>query len=173
MENFLNKISHQENSKPVELKKTKSVMNFDTGEFEEIQTGGDEEVIPVYVDNAENTPNESQVLAEKDIKNKYANFVISEVWKRLASEGIENVDSLIGTRETIENKDSEKFWKNVKKEDIQKIIDGINELKVRQLEDFIKNGPGFDIMKGEFRSDDTSFLDTRISELKEILKIVE
>ena len=107
---------------------------------------------------------------DREIKNKYASMLIGNVWKRLAKEGIENADEIIGTRETIENIDFEKFWNNVAEDDIQGLIDDYTKQKEQALDEFKKFKGEFDPTSGQFTSSDTSFWDNNISELEELKK---
>lgn len=111
----------------------------------------------------------------KDLKNKYSQELINIVWKRLAQEGITNADDLIGTRETIENTDFEKFWQSVKNEDIEKLIASYQENKKQQLAEFEKykgkyNEGDFVPETGTMISQDTSWWDNKISDLETLLK---
>ena len=64
------------------------------------------------------TPKQENKVDMHILKNQYAQILIERVWKRMAKDGILNADNIIGTRETIENKDFEKFWQNVTEADI-------------------------------------------------------
>ena len=108
--------------------------------------------------------NKEQV-SDKILKNKYAGEIIGLVWKRLSIEGITNADNLIGTRDTIENVDFEKFWQNVKEIDIQRLIEHYLKSKESQLSDFEKFSDGFNPATVSFTSNDTSFFDQKISDL--------
>lgn len=106
----------------------------------------------------------------REIKNKYASILISSIWERLAKEGINNADEMIGTRATIENEDFQKFWSNVKEEDIQGLIDYYNKQREQSLEEFEKFKGEFNPATGQFTSSNTSFWDNNISELEELKK---
>lgn len=115
------------------------------------------------------------LLNNKDLKNKYSQEIIDYVWKRLASEGITNADSIIGTRESIKNEDFEKFWNSVKEEDIKNLITAYEDNKARQLKNFetYKNKyqeGDFVPELGEMLSQDTSWWDSKISDLNSLLK---
>ncbi len=107
---------------------------------------------------------------DKELRNKYASYVINYVWERLAQDGITNADEIIGTRETIENKDFEKFWNNVKAEDIQVIINNYKEEKKQAIAQYEKFKGEFDPSTGMFTTNDYSFWDEKISELEELEK---
>ncbi len=75
-------------------------------------------------------------IVSKEVKEKrdrISNFLIGIVWERLAKEGITNADPIIGTRATITNADFDKFWSNVKTEDLQKLKRLFEEQKVAEL----------------------------------------
>ncbi len=116
----------------------------------------------------------SKIENNIELKNGYAPLIISYVWERLAKDGILNADDLIGTRETIENIDFEKFWDNVRKEDIQNVINNYKGQREQQLIEFEKHkGELFNPQNGEFISDDTSFFDKKISDLEVLMKTVK
>tara|TARA_B100001179_G_C18466898_1_gene349624 strand:+ start:231 stop:680 length:450 start_codon:yes stop_codon:yes gene_type:complete len=102
------------------------------------------------------------------LKEKYSGELINVVWQRLAEEGIDNADELIGTRLTINNIDSEKFWSSVKQEDIEKQIIFYESQIDKQLENYKKYGDEFVPERGEFINNDTSYLENKIKELNEI-----
>ena len=118
------------------------------------------------------------LLNDKEIKNKYSQELINVVWKRLAQEGITNADELIGTRQTIENTDFEKFWQAVKNEDIEKLITSYKENKKKQLAEFEKykdryNEGDFVPETGTMISQDTSWWDNKIADLETLLNKIE
>lgn len=115
------------------------------------------------------------LLNDKELKNKYSQELIDQVWKRLAKEGIANTDELIGTRQTIENADFEKFWQFVKNEDIEKLIASYKENKKQQLAEFEKykdkyNEGDFVPETGTMISQDTSWWDNKIADLETLFK---
>lgn len=111
-----------------------------------------------------------EALGFNELRKKYSNLLIGQVWKRLAKEGITNADSLIGTRETIENKDFNKFWSNVKDEDIINTIKFFENEKQKNLDSYNKYKGEFDPTTGTFTSNDTSFFDNKIKDLQTILQ---
>lgn len=111
----------------------------------------------------------------KDLKNKYSQELIEYVWKRLAKEGITNADGIIGTRDSIDNEDFEKFWNAVNAEDIKNLIADYEKNKAQQLKNFEKYKSKYqegDFVPeiGEMISQDTSWWDNKISELNLLLK---
>jgi hypothetical protein len=127
---------------------------------------------------AETTPttsNQSEIDKKADIerKKRVGDMVIDYVWKRLANQGITNADPIIGTRDTIDNVDFDKFWSNVLPEDLQNLIKFFEEQKKQQLQSFEKYQGAFDPTTGTFTSDDTSFYDNKIADVDAELKAVE
>ena len=111
-----------------------------------------------------------EALGFNDLRKEYSNIIIDQVWKRLASEGITNADSLIGTRDTINNKDFNKFWATVKDEDIQNVINFFESEKQKALDSYSKYKGEFDPTTGTFTSNDTSFFDNKIKDLNILLQ---
>ncbi|MCA9495374.1 MAG: hypothetical protein KC589_00390 [Nanoarchaeota archaeon] len=111
-----------------------------------------------------------EALGFNNLRKEYSNVIIDQVWKRLASEGITNADSLIGTRETINNKDFNKFWSAVKDVDIQNVINFFELQKQKALDSYSKYKGEFDPTTGTFTSNDTSFFDKKIEDLETILQ---
>jgi hypothetical protein len=111
----------------------------------------------------------------REKRNKYSQELIDIIWRRLANEGIENADNLIGVRNTVENVDFEKFWSTVKGEDIKSLITSYEQNKQKQLDYFEKykdkyNEGEFVPDIGEMISQDTLWWDKKIEDLNEILK---
>ena len=111
------------------------------------------------------TPKQENKVDMHILKNQYAQILIERVWKRMAKDGILNADNIIGTRETIENKDFEKFWQNVTEADIQDSINHYSKEKENQLSEFEKFKGEFNPSSATISSDDTSFFDKKISDL--------
>ena len=111
-----------------------------------------------------------EALGFNNLRKEYSNVIIDQVWKRLASEGITNADSLIGTRETINNKDFNKFWSAVKDVDIQNVINFFESEKQKALDSYSKYKGEFDPTTGTFTSNDTSFFDNKIKDLNTLLQ---
>lgn len=111
-----------------------------------------------------------EALGFNNLRKEYSNIIIDQVWKRLANEGITNADSLIGTRDTINNKDFNKFWSNVKDVDIQNVIKFFESEKQKALDSYSKYKGEFDPTTGTFTSNDTSFFDKKIEDLETILQ---
>ena len=116
-----------------------------------------------------------EVVAEQDIKAKKAlgQELISIVWDRLAKQGVTNADSIIGTRETIDNVDFNKFWSNVTKEDLQNLKKNIELKKQEQLDLYDKFKGAFDPSTGTITSNDTSFFDAKIQTIDAELDALE
>jgi hypothetical protein len=102
--------------------------------------------------------------AKADIERKksLSQELISFVWERLAKKGITNADSVIGTRETIDGVDFDKFWSNVTKEDLQNLRKLYETKKLEQLDLYNKFKGEFDSSTGTITSNDTSFFDNKI-----------
>jgi hypothetical protein len=120
-----------------------------------------------------NIPNNKEININ-DLRNKYSQDLIHEVWVRLAKEGITNADAIIGTRSTINNIDFEKFWNVVRPEDIENLIKSYEYAQEKCLANFknYKNKSdenSFVAEIGEFISDDTSFFDNKIADAKILL----
>jgi hypothetical protein len=111
-----------------------------------------------------------EALGFNNLRKEYSNVIIDQVWKRLANEGITNADSLIGTRETINNKDFNKFWSAVKDVDIQNVINFFESEKQKALDSYSKYKGEFDPTTGTFTSNDTSFFDKKIKDLNTLLQ---
>lgn len=116
---------------------------------------------------------ENNLIRQKRIK--YSQELIDFIWKRLADEGIENADNLIGTMDTIENIDFEKFWSAVTEKDIQDLIFSYEQSRKKQLDNFEKYKERYtegDFVPeiGEILSRDTLWWDEKIKDLEEILK---
>ena len=111
-----------------------------------------------------------EALGFNNLRKEYSNIIIDQVWKRLANEGITNADSLIGTRETINNKDFNKFWSAVKDVDIQNVIKFFESEKQKALDSYSKYKGEFDPTTGTFTSNDTSFFDNKIKDLNTLLQ---
>lgn len=111
-----------------------------------------------------------EALGLNNLRKEYSNVIIDQVWKRLASEGITNADSLIGTRETINNKDFNKFWSAVKDVDIQNVISFFKSEKQKALDSYSKYKGEFDPTTGTFTSNNTSFFDNKIKDLNTLLQ---
>jgi hypothetical protein len=109
-------------------------------------------------------------LGFNKLRKEYSPLIINLVWKRLAKKGISNADSLIGTRDTINEKDFIKFWSNVKNEDIEGLIDFFKSEKQKSLDSYNKHKGEFDSSTGAFTSNDTSFFDKKINDLQTLLK---
>jgi hypothetical protein len=118
-----------------------------------------EEVVEKPVDDTE------AKKADIERRKRLANAVIDYVWDRLAKQGITNADPIIGTRDTIENVDSDKFWSNVIPQDLQRLKDFYVQEKQKQLESYKKYKGEFDPTSGTFTSDDTSFYDNKIKDV--------
>lgn len=54
-----------------------------------------------------------------EVRKKYNQLLIPIVWRRLAEKGIDNADSMIGTRDTIDDQDFDKFWNNIALSDLE------------------------------------------------------
>ena len=111
-----------------------------------------------------------EALGFNNLRKEYSNIIIDQVWKRLSSEGITNADFLIGTRDTINNKDFNKFWSAVKDVDIQNVINFFKSEKQKALNSFDKYKGEFDPTTGTFTSNDTSFFDKKIKDLETLLQ---
>lgn len=105
----------------------------------------------------------------KENRKKINQDLIDIVWKRLAKNGIDNADNLIGTRESIEEKDFDKFWSNVTKEDLQELKSLYESKKQEQLELFDKFNGEFDPSTGTITSNDTTFFDDKIQAVESLL----
>jgi hypothetical protein len=123
------------------------------------------------VKTAEPTPEANSADIER--RKKIGNLVIDYVWSRLAKQGITNADPIIGTRDTIENVDFDKFWSNVLPEDLQNSKDFFIREKEKQLKSFEKYKGEFDPTTGAFTSNDTSFYDNKIKDIDAELKYLE
>lgn len=124
----------------------------------------------LFNENPELANSVYEALGFNNLRKEYSNVIIDQVWKRLASEGITNADSLIGTRETINNKDFNKFWSAVKDVDIQNEISFFESEKQKALDSYSKYKGEFDPTTGTFTSNDTSFFDNKIKDLKALLQ---
>lgn len=103
--------------------------------------------------------------ADIERRKRLSNAVIGYVWDRLAKQGITNADSIIGTRDTIENVDLDKFWSNVIPEDLQRLKKFYEQEKQKQIASFKKYKGEFDPTSGTFTSNDTSFYDNKIKDV--------
>lgn len=63
--------------------------------------------------------NQEQEYNLNEVRKKYNQLLISIVWRRLAEKGIDNADSMIGTRDSIDDQDFDKFWDNVDISDLE------------------------------------------------------
>ena len=135
-------------------------------EVTEIKSG----VKELFESNPELANEVYEALGFNDLRKEYSNIIIDQVWKRLANEGITNADSLIGTRDTINNKDFTKFWSAVKDEDIQNVINFFESEKQKALDSYSKYKGEFDPTTGTFTSNDTSFFDNKIKDLNILLQ---
>lgn len=110
----------------------------------------------------------------KYLLNKYSGDLIDKISQRLKSEGINNVDSLIGIRDFIDNQDFKKFPESVKSEDIENLIASYEQdkeeflAKYNTYKDKVDNS-GFVAELGESISKDTSFFDRKIAEVRILL----
>jgi hypothetical protein len=113
--------------------------------------------------------------AKADIERKksLSQELISFVWERLAKKGITNADSVIGTRETIDGVDFDKFWSNVTKEDLQNLRKLYETKKLEQLDLYNKFKGEFDPSTGTITSNDTSFFDNKIKNVDAELTALE
>lgn len=118
---------------------------------------------------------EAKTAEPTDIERRksLANQIIDYVWDRLAKQGITNADSIIGTRDTIENVDLDKFWSNVIPEDLQRLKKSYEQEKQKQIDSFEKYKGEFDPTTGTFTSDDTSFYDKKIKDIDAELAALE
>lgn len=96
---------------------------------------------------------------------KIGQEIIHTVWERLAKQGISNADSIIGTRNTIDNVDFDKFWRSVTKEDLENLKKSYQEQRQKQIDEFEKFKGSFNPSTGNFTSNDTSFLDNKIKDV--------
>jgi hypothetical protein len=111
------------------------------------------------------------VTSDIEIKKSLSQQLISFVWDRLAKQGITNADSVIGTRDTIDNKDFDKFWNNITKEDLQNLKKVYETKKQEQLDLYNKFKGKFDPSTGTITSNDTSFFDNKIKDINNLLSI--
>jgi hypothetical protein len=100
--------------------------------------------------------------ADIERKKSLSQELIGFVWDRLAKNGITNADSVIGTRNTIDGVDFNKFWSNVTKEDLQNLKKSYEDQKQEQLDLYNKFKGKFDPSTGTLTSNDTSFFDNKI-----------
>ena len=107
-------------------------------------------------------PTEAKGITDIEAKKSLGQEIISIVWDRLAKQGVTNADSIIGTRNTIENVDFDKFWSNVTKEDLQNLKKNIELNKQEQLDLYEKFKGAFDPSTGTITNNDTSFFDAKI-----------
>jgi hypothetical protein len=105
-------------------------------------------------------------------RKRLSQEVIHTIWERLAKQGINNADNIIGTRDTIDNIDFDKFWSNVTKEDLQNLKKSYETQKQKELDLYNKFKGEFDPTTGTFTSNDTSFFDNKIKDVVEELKFL-
>ena len=122
---------------------------------------------------APSTPVSTDVEADVERKKSLSQELISFVWERLAKKGITNADSVIGTRETIDGVDFDKFWSNVTKEDLQNLRKLYETKKLEQLDLYNKFKGEFDPSTGTITSNDTSFFDNKIKNVDAELAALE
>ena len=101
-------------------------------------------------------------VSDIEAKKALGQELIGIVWNRLAKQGVTNADALIGTRETIDNVDFDKFWSNITKEDLENLKKTIELKKQEQLDLYDKFKGEFDPSTGTITSNDTSFFDAKI-----------
>ena len=125
-----------------------------------------EDFLYVIADEVQNeTPVVNDIEVKKaDIERKksLSQELISFVWDRLAKKGITNADSVVGTRDTIDGVDFNKFWSNVTKEDLQNLKKSYETQKQKELDLYNKFKGEFDPSTGTITSNDTSFFDNKI-----------
>jgi ParB-like chromosome segregation protein Spo0J len=124
----------------------------------------------VKINATQQTPAQQGSAEVGDIerRKRMSGSLISVLWARLAKEGIQNADPIIGTRETIDNVDYDKFWQNVTKEDLESLKGKYLKMKQDQLEAFERQGKEegkFDPQSGVFTSSDASFYDNKIKDV--------
>lgn len=121
---------------------------------------------------AEPTDIETQ-KADIERRKRIGSGVIDHVWARLAKEGIDNADLLIGTRDTISNIDFDKFWASVKKEDLEKYKSELKDRKQADIDAYERAKGEFDPQTGTFTSDNTTFWDNKIKDVDAELAALE
>ena len=110
---------------------------------------------------------------ERRRRIKIGQEIIHTVWERLAKQGISNSDSLIGTRDTIDYVDFDKFLRSFTKEDLVNLKKSYQEQKQKQIDEFEKFKGSFNPSTGNFTSNDTSFLDNKIKDVDAELAALE
>jgi GNAT superfamily N-acetyltransferase len=111
---------------------------------------------------SQQAPVAEEAKADIERKKSLSQELIGFVWDRLAKNGITNADSVIGTRNTIDGVDFNKFWSNVTKEDLQNLKKSYEDQKQEQLDLYNKFKGAFDPSTGTITSSDTSFFDNKI-----------
>jgi hypothetical protein len=109
------------------------------------------------------------VTSDIEIKKSLSQALIGYVWDRLAKQGIRNADDIIGTTDTIDNVDFDKFWSNVTKEDLQNLKNSYETQKQYHLDLYNKFKGAFDPSTGTITSSDTSFFDNKIKNIDNLL----
>lgn len=106
-----------------------------------------------------------------EVRKKYNQLLIPIVWRRLAEKGIDNADSMIGTRDTIDDQDFDKFWDNINVSDLeeykttlQKRLQEIDSVEVVPVEIIEQEAPEmgeFNPETGEFEVIKKGSIDTK------------
>jgi hypothetical protein len=118
-------------------------------------------------------PVSTDAKADIERKKSLSQTLIGYVWDRLAKQGINNADDIIGTTDTIDNIDFDKFWSNVTKEDLQNLKNSYETQKQNQLDLYNKFKGAFDPSTGTITSSDTSFFDNKIKNIDAELAALE
>lgn len=132
-------------------------MLYELNEVEEVN-----KLLPISNLPEKSETGTTDAKADIEKKKSLSQELISFVWDRLAKQGITNADSVVGTRDTIDSVDFNKFWSTVTKEDLQNLRKLYETKKQEQLDLYNKFKGKFDPSTGTFTSNDTSFFDNKI-----------